>query len=476
MVVLLPFLSLVVICGSVEGEPPPKANETMLNDIDGGSARKVKERDAKEARAQVELTFEEAWGAALRNNSGWLASQTDERSAEEASTQAKLSFLPNAQGQVSSQRSRAESVSAGTDIIGDTITERKTSKSTNTRMGITVSQNLFNGFASINRVKATSSNERAAHHKLKFEEQKLFIRVLDAYTSIWVGRQKVTALKKKEENLKKTADSKNSGMEAGVGTPAEVAQANANYQKAIYERIEAETELFTAESEFKKLTGLKADRSIELPNIEFQPPESLDKLIAQAITANHSIMAAKLEEQTEYHNLNVAKGALSPSCDLELGVSRSLTKEKYNNSSNNYSAALQVNVPIFANSPSSGNSYSTIAMANQRALKAKFTAEDTVQEVIKECIVQWNKYIAALAMIRASRSAVKSAELSTQSNFEENAIGTKSNTEIWVEENQLLDARVNLANSRKQRTQSAATIFVLAGNSDLRSLFKRKRY
>ncbi|MDR0580631.1 MAG: TolC family protein, partial [Holosporaceae bacterium] len=407
-VMMVRFLSLLVAvaCGNVECE----------------TSEEKKKRDTNGIHAQTELTFEEAWGAALRNNNSWLASQTDERSAEEANTQAKLSFLPSVQGQVSSQRSRAENVSTGVDVTGNTVTDRRTGKSTNTKMGITVSQNLFSGFSSINRAKAASSNEGAAHHKLKFEEQKLFIRVLDAYTSIWVGRQKVTALKKKEENLKKTADSKNSGMEAGIGTPAEVAQANANHQKAIYERIEAETELFTAESEFKKLTGLKADdRSISLPNIDFQLPESLDKLIAQAMAANHSIMAAKLEERTEYHNLNVAKGALSPSCDLELGVSRSLAKEKYNNSANNYSAALQVNVPIFANSSSSGNAYSTIAIANQRALKAKFTAEDTIQEIVKECIVQWNKYISALAMIKASRSAVKSAELSAQSNLEENA-------------------------------------------------------
>jgi outer membrane protein len=450
------FLLIVVAYSSVEGKASKETRRAALNDV------------------KAELTLEEAWGAALRNNNSWLASQADERSAEEANTQAKLSFLPSAQGQISSQRGRAENISTGENIAGDTITERKTGKSTNTRMGITVSQNLFNGFASVNRMKAMSSNERAAHHKLKFEEQKLFIRVLDAYTSIWVGRQKVTALKKKEENLKKTADSKNSGMEAGIGTPAEVAQANANHQKAIYERIEAETELFTAESEFKKLTGLKTDGSIELPNTEFQLPESLDKLISRAMAFNHSIMAAKLEEQTEYHNLNAAKGALSPSCDLELGVSRSLTKERYNNSINNYSATLQMNVPIFTNSPSSGNAYSAIAIANQKALKAKFIAEDTIQEIVKECIVQWNKYIAALAMIRASRSAVKSAELSAQSNFEENAIGTKSNTEIWVEENQLLDAKINLANSRKQRILSAVTIFVLAGNSDLRSLFRKK--
>jgi outer membrane protein len=338
-----------------------------------------------------------------------------------------------------------------------------------------VSQNLFNGFATLNRVKASDNAVKAAENKLKFEEQKLILQVLDAYTSIWVGRQKVAALKKKEENLKKTMESKNTSLEAGMGTPSEVAQAKANYSKAVYEKIEAETELFTAEANFEKLTTLKPKgKNIELPNLDLELPKNLDELIVQAMAKNANILARKFEERAAFNNLKAAKGSLLPSCNLALNAGKNFQKEKFNSSRNSVSASVEVDVPVFANSASQGNTYSAIEIANQQALKATFTAEDTVLDIKKECVDTWNKYVSAGAMIKAGRSAVKSAELSAEGNLEESAIGTKSNTEILVEENQLLDAKIQLANSRKQKIMSGITILVLSGDLDLQILFKKK--
>jgi outer membrane protein len=191
------------------------------------------------------------------------------------------------------------------------------------------------------------------------------------------------------------------------------------------------------------------------------------------MAANCGILTRKFEERAEFDNLKVAKGALLPTCSLRLSADRSLQKQKLNNSQNNLSASLEMEIPVFLNSPD-GNTYSAIDLANQRALKAKFTAEDTVCETKKECVDNWNKYISAGAMIKASRSAVKSAELSASSNLEEATMGTKSNTEILVEENQLLDARISLANSRKQKVISAMTILALSGDLSLQMLFKKK--
>jgi hypothetical protein len=53
-------------------------------------------------------------------------------------------------------------------------------------------------------------------------------------------------------------------------------------------------------------------------------------------------------------------------------------------------------------------------------------------------------------------------------------MGTKSNAEILVGENQLLDVKINFAKSRKQRIMSAVTILALSGDLSLQILFKKK--
>jgi TolC family type I secretion outer membrane protein len=420
------------------------------------------------------VTFEEAVVAAYNNNPGWFASQTETRIADEQLTQAKMLYLPDVSGKISSSRKRSDISETGDTNTATAVNARGSVEETGTSMGLSVVQNVFNGFSTVNTIEARENSAKAAHHKLKYEEQNLIVKVLEAYAKIWVGRQKVTAMKKKEENLKKTLDSQNSSLEAGVVTPSDVAQASANHQKAIFERIEAETELFSAESEFEKLTGLKADKDLELPELNIQIPESLDKLIAQALSSDHSIKYYQLLERSAENSLNATRGGLSPRCDLTLQAARSLSKKKYNNSQNDYVASLEVTVPIFSNSQSQGNTYSSIAIANQKALEAKFKAEDAILEVKKNCVVNWNSYLSATAMIKASRSAVKSAELSSASNLEESELGTKSNTDVLVKENQLLESRIDFAKSRGQKLIAVVKLYALTGNLSLSSVLKGK--
>jgi outer membrane protein len=419
-------------------------------------------------------TFEEAVVAAYNNNPGWFASQTEKRIVDEQFTQAQMMFLPDVSGKVSTSRRKTEFVGTDANYNPPISNVRGSSKQTDTGMTVTVTQNLFNGFSTVNAIKASDNDAKAAYHKLKFEEQNLIVKVLEAYTKIWVGRQKVAAMRKKEENLKKTLDSQNSSLEAGVVTPSDVAQASANHQKAIFERIEAETELFSAESEFEKLTGLKADKNLELPDLNIQLPESLDKLISQALTSDHSIKYYQLTKKSAEHKLYATRGGLSPRCDLALQAGRSLSKRSYNDSQNNYVASLEVTVPIFSNSQSQGNTYSSIAIASQKALEAKFREEDVVLEVKKNCVVNWNTHLSAAAMINASRSAVKSAELSSASNLEESEMGTKSNTDVLVKENQLLESRIDLAKSRGQKLVAVVKLYALTGNLSLSSILKKK--
>jgi TolC family type I secretion outer membrane protein len=418
------------------------------------------------------VTFKDAIIAAHKKNPAWLGSQVEYKIAEESHKQAEMMFLPSigALGSISVSRRNQD---------------RFDNKTQTASAGVSVTQNLFSGFSTVNTVKAGSNSAKAAFHKLKSEEQNLIIKVLEAYVGIWAGRQKVAALRKKEENLKKVLEAQKISLEAGVVTKSEVALASANYQKAVYERINAETELFTAESEFEKLTGLKADQELELPDFKhMKVPKKLDALMAQAMTSNHLILYYKFSEQSAINELSAMQGRLSPSCDMELRAGRNIDVGHMITDSfsvlsekawrTNYSASVTVNVPIFTNSHSSGNTYSAIEIADQKALRAKFSAQDAILEIKKECIVNWNVYISAGAMIKFSRFAVKSAEVSSSSNVEESTLGLKSNTDVLVKENQLLESKVDLANSRRQKIVAKAKLMALTGNLSLYFVTKKK--
>lgn len=415
------------------------------------------------------LTLEDALTAAYFNNKEWAGNKTEKRLADERYKMSKTMFLPDVSAYMSASRSKTNTDTNYNDLL---IKTNDSKMNTGTNMGIRVRQNLFSGFSTVNSMEASKFGSNAAFHKLRENEQKLIVKVLDAYANVWFGIRRVDALKKKEENLHKTLLSQQTSLEAGIITSSEVATANADYHRATFERISAETELFSAESEFEKLTGLKARKDIELPVLELDLPDSLDKLIDQALSSNSSILAAKFIEQSALKELAATRGKLAPSCDLSLQTTKNLSKEKsVNTATNNYAASLEVNVPILANSQ--GSTYSQIEIANQQALKAKFTAEDTVLEIKKECVKNWNIYIATDAMITSSKTAVESEELNSDSNLEATALGMKSNTDIWVRENKLLDSRIGLADSQRRKIVASVNLLMLSGNLSMHSLLNK---
>ena len=427
------------------------------------------------------ITLEDALIAAFLNNKEWAANKTDKNAAEARYKQAVLAFLPNVSGTVSTTRERDDKHRKVFKLdAGTTNTE-----TTGTNMSLTVSQNIFSGFSNTNTMAAAEHSNNAAFHKLRSEEQTLVLNVVNAYTEIWFCRKRLDALKKMVENLKNTMQAQQSSFEAGMATPTDVAEAESKYQGAIYSMINSETELMTAEADFERLTGKQADDDMSLPDFPFELPKSLEKLMEKAMTSNSSINMTKLQEQAALKNLSAVRGRLSPSCDASLTASRSLSKERTSymeedTGRNHYSASVSVTVPIFSNSNGS-NTYSQIEIANQEALKARFTAEDTVLKVKRECVVNWNKYKSAIAMIKASRSAVKSAELSSEGNIEETALGMKSNTDVWAKENNLLESRVNLAKSQKERIVAAVTLLSLTGDLSVNSILsnmniQKKKY
>jgi outer membrane protein TolC len=335
-------------------------------------------------------------------------------------------------------------------------------------MALQLSQNLFKSFVDVNNVKAKKNLFRAAFHKLKKAEQDLIVSAVMTYTEVWAARQKLQAHIQKEQNLKKLHESQEVCLSAGMATPADVAEAEAKYQTAVYERVDAETKVVEAEVKFRHITGLEADKRMFIPNLNIKLPKDLDELEKIALRSNQEILQERFSNQAAENELDVAKGELGPKCDLTLRAGRTLNKPDNfygRDSRNNYSAELSVKVPIFHM-----QNYANVGIHSEKAKQAKFAAEDKVLEIKKNCKIYWRAYKSAEASIKASSTAVKSAEITSESNLDQTNLGMKSNTEFLDAETSLLTARINLANSIKNKIDAAIQLFALTGNLDLRSM------
>ena len=430
------------------------------------------------------VDLEEAIVSAYNNNVNWKASQAEKNTALEQYKHAEAVFLPTLdatfgaarEGNDLAEYNRKTKYSIDSKTGGgyeintseNYIHNRNVSKKTQTQMALQLNQNLFNSFKDVNNVRAKKNLFRAAFHKLKKAEQDLIISVVMTYTEVWATRQKLQAHIQKEQNLKKLYESQEVCLSAGMATPADVAEAESKYQTAVYERVDAETKVVEAEVKFRYITGLKADQKIFIPNLNIKLPENLDELEKIALRSNQEILHERFSNQAAENELDIAKGELGPKCDLKLQAGRNLNKPDNfygRTSQNRYAAELSVTVPIFHM-----QNYANVGIYSERAKRAKFAAEDKVLEIKKNCKTYWRTYKSAEASIKASRTAVKSAEITSESNLDQANLGMKSNTEFLDAETSLLNARIHLADSIKNKIDAAIQLFALTGNLNLHSV------
>ena len=405
------------------------------------------------------VTLEESIISAYNNNAGWLASQAGKNAADKQYDYAKNTFSPTLDASL-------ETIRSGTEYLYES-PETRSKSSTSTQMALNLRQNLFRSFQDVNNAKSKKYEAKAAYHALKKSEQDLIINVVSAYTSVWAERQKLRAYKKKEENLKKLYDSQKDCLAAGMVTPADVAEAESKYQTAIYERVSSEKKVVSAEATFKQITGMNADEQINIPELNINLPKNLDDLKKIAMSSNQEILQTKNLEKAAKSELNSAKGKLGPTCDFIVSAGKNLEKTHYegaalNKPKNNYKAELSVTMPIL-----NMTSFSNIEYHQSKAKQSEFSAKDKAFEVKRNCEVYWRAYIAAEASIQSSKTAVKSAEISSESNLDQANLGTKSNTEFLDGETSLLTARIHLAESIKEKIDTVIQLFALTGNLNL---------
>lgn len=443
------------------------------------SVEKIEQKIYREQRANFKAAkevdnFEDSLKAAFTNNQEWFANKTDKEIAKLRYRQSKMNFLPSLTGTLSMNRSGERGKERTGNIPAD-----GSNYSTQHTYELMLRQNIFSGFQTVNSMHRYSNEEKAAFHSLKAKGARLIVEVLDAYSDVWKCRQVISARIKMELNLKQIFESQRTKLESGICTPAEVAAAEANYQTAVYRRIEAETELLSAESKFERITGVKLAKQIQLPDLRIEIPKTFERFVDISMKENHNILETRYQERAALDALSVARGRLAPSVDASVRYGRNMAysyngstlgaqrRETYAN--DRVIGSLEVTLRPFADS---GSDYSEISIAEQNAKKAQFTAKNTVLAVKDQCVINWNTYAAADVMIEAGRTSVGSAQLSSESYQEESELGMKSNTEVWDQENRLQEAKINLADAKKRRLIAAINISFLMGRLELNQLVR----
>lgn len=375
----------------------------------------------------------------LRNNKRILSAQKGLTAIEEDRNTALAGFKPTISGELGYdfEHDRRWKSNSG-DSSNNQITER----SSTTKGGIIVKQNLFKGGADRANLREAEAKIQASWSEYEAIKQEVLTKVASYYFELLAKQKEIEHLKSllasRESSLQVVSEMYNTGAEKYVS----VMQAKAACSETEAQLAKAEAEYKTLCAKFEEETGIPVPAKLTAPaklfDTNMKEEQALDlayKFNPKIISANHQVKAAK--EAVKKPNSN-----LYPSVDAYYQYSQSLDSAHKHiavNPNNRvaHTVGVTMTIPIY----DAGVGRSQKRKATELAAKTAVEKDNIVNEIKAGVAEVWATLAAAKRNIISAHTAVEARRLALHDTEEEHKAGVKIMNDVLEAQQKLFEAQ-----------------------------------
>ncbi len=342
------------------------------------------------------------------------------------------------------------------------------------QINIGLQQPIFRGFQTIEGTKQAESTVLAGRQNLLAVEQQVLFQTAQAYMNVLRDRQIVAFRARNSGALREQVRGADERFKVGEVTKTDVAQSNARLSQAQADLAQARASLAASSANYQRLVGHKPGK-LTYPRMP-KLPKSLEIALEIAKKANPNILAASFIADASRHAVEVAKGDLLPTVDLELDASASASDLSqgegfFNGKTNgqyqqNVSIAGVVRVPLYE----AGRTYSQVRQAKQVASQRQIQILESGRSVRESVTSSWSFIVESRAQISAARSQVSASNLALDGVKQEALVGSRTTLDVLDAEQEVTDARIGLVNAERDLIVAAYQLLGSMGKLTARHL------
>jgi outer membrane protein len=327
-------------------------------------------------------------------------------------------------------------------------------------LGVTITQNIFNGNRTLNGVRQAESNIFEARETLRNTEENVLLSAATAYMNV-LRDTAILDLRKNniivlEEQLRQTRDRFN----VGEVTRTDVAEAASSLATGRSDYFTAESNLKTSVADFRRVIGIEPKRLEPARTIENLLPHTLGVAVDLALAEHPGVQAALHAVDAAALQVKLAEGQLYPSLNVVGHVERDYNLQGFPGLRFfNSAISAQLSVPIYQG----GADYAAIRQAKEALGQARLQA-DLQRDLVREMVVStWSQLESARAVIASSKAAVKAAEIALDGVRQEAEVGQRTTFDILFQQQVLLNARVGLVTAQRDRVVASYAVMSSVG-------------
>jgi outer membrane protein len=317
--------------------------------------------------------------------------------------------------------------------------------------GVSINQTIFDGFQTLNNVRGSEAQVRAAQENLRNTNQNILFDAASAYMDVILDRQIAALREKNLAFLNEQVRASQSRLDVGEGTRTDVAQSEAQRSLAVAQLSAARATVLTAQATYHQVVGNEPGSLAAARAPAKLIPSSLSTAFAVASAEHPAILSTQQLVDAAEFSVKSAEGALLPNLTASASVTRDYnnysggtTGGTLNGWSNSANVGLNLNVPIYTG----GRTSALVRQSKESLGQARIQVDVTRDQVRQAVASAWSQYQSAKEAVQADSQAVSAAQLALQGEIEQRNVGQATTLDVLTSQSNLITAQINLVTAQ----------------------------
>lgn len=291
--------------------------------------------------------------------------------------------------------------------------------------------------------------------------QSVAVDFTESYVETIFTQAALQAQQESLANLQEQVRFARANQREGFLTRTDVAQAEARAAQAVADLAQAQSRVMQASQRYARIAG-HTPEELEPPPPLDGLPANLDDALAFAENEHPALVAAA----AEIAGANAAVDLAAAGGRLRLFLESSNSTFDAIGGSNDFgqefesSVSVRVYVPLFSGGANGART------RQQRHVRdaARYSLMDTQRRVREQVIVSWNNLEASRVRLDASRARLEAAQLANTGTLREQQFGQRSMIDVLNQEQELLAARLSVAQAERDVALAERVLASAIGN------------
>ncbi|TDR78490.1 TolC family outer membrane protein [Paludibacterium purpuratum] len=413
----------------------------------------------------------EAWQAARQYDAGYAAARSDYRAGQEQGALGRAQLLPqvNLTGTYSQNHpiNQAAASGSGSDPGGETH-----------GFGVNLTQPLFDG-ARLAQYRKGRIGQAQADTTLDGAGQQLIADVAAAYFNVLQAQDTLAATEIAKKAYASQLAQAKTEFEIGTATITNTNEAQAGYDSAVADEIQAQSDLELNRNALARLTGLSPlalQPLVSVFPLDRPSPDNLDNWLEQAQRNSLKIRAKEQAVAQAEQNLAEKRSGHLPVVQLTASYQDNTTNDPASTvigqaRTRGSTIGVSVTVPLFAG----GGINAQVREAAAQLDSARDQLLDTQRQVREDVRRAWLGVTNGAASVRAQGQRLTSAKSKLDSTQLGREVGIRTNLDLLKAQQEYSDVLKDLAAARYRFLNAQLQLAQAAGQLDEQTLARVNR-